>query len=188
LKDGERGFAAAAEKLRDSDRAQWATTLDRLSEQRAGFRREIVEMGHEYGEDVDESGSVAASVHRGWISLKDALTGDDPGGVLTAALTGEVSRRVRIWEGAPAGSQSWIPRVCQPTAHRATRRARRGQGASGLLTFPLVCGYWMPAENPRPRWASSRGSPKLVCAQGGTEAYLSHEGPGLHSRRGPRGS
>jgi len=89
LKDGERGFAAAAEKLRDSDRAQWATTLDRLSEQRAGFRREIVAMGHDYGDDVDESGSAAAALHRGWISLKDALTGDDAGSVLGAAVTGE---------------------------------------------------------------------------------------------------
>jgi uncharacterized protein (TIGR02284 family) len=89
LKDGERGFAAAAEKLRDSDRAEWASTLQRLAEQRAGFRREIVEMGHEYGDDVDESGSVAASLHRGWISLKDALTGDDAGSVLGAAVTGE---------------------------------------------------------------------------------------------------
>ena len=89
LKDGERGFAAAAEKLRDSDRAEWATTLQRLAEQRAGFRREIVGMGHEYGDDVDESGSVAASLHRGWISLKDALTGDDAGSVLGAAVTGE---------------------------------------------------------------------------------------------------
>ena len=89
LKDGERGFASAAEKLRDSDRAEWATTLQRLSEQRAGFRREIVEMGHEYGDDVDESGSVAAALHRGWISLKDAVTGDDAGSVLGAAVTGE---------------------------------------------------------------------------------------------------
>ena len=89
LKDGERGFAAASEKLRDSDRAEWATTLQRLSEQRAGFRREIVELGHAYGDDVDESGSAAAALHRGWISLKDALTGDDAGSVLGAAGTGE---------------------------------------------------------------------------------------------------
>jgi len=89
LKDGENGFASAAEKLRDSDRPEWATTLDRLSEQRAGFRREIVALGHEYGEDVDESGSAAAALHRGWISLKDAMTGDDAGSVLGAAVSGE---------------------------------------------------------------------------------------------------
>ncbi len=89
LKDGERGFAQAAEKLQDDDRPEWAATLQRLSEERAGFRREIVGMGHAYGEDVDESGSVASALHRGWISLKDALTGDDAGSVLGAAVTGE---------------------------------------------------------------------------------------------------
>ena len=89
LKDGERGFASAADKLRDGDHAEWSTTLDRLSKQRADFHREIVDLGEDYGDDVDESGSLAATAHRGWISLKDALTGDDPSHVLAAALTGE---------------------------------------------------------------------------------------------------
>lgn len=89
LKDGERGFADAAEKLRDGKHPEWATTLQRFSDQRAGFWREIVDMGHDYGDDVDESGTVAAAVHRGWIAVKDALTGDDPEAVLKAALTGE---------------------------------------------------------------------------------------------------
>ena len=89
LRDGENGFATAAEKLRDSDHPQWAATLERLSEQRAGFRKEIVAMGHDYGDDVNESGTAAAALHRGWIALKDALTGDDAGSVLGAAVTGE---------------------------------------------------------------------------------------------------
>jgi uncharacterized protein (TIGR02284 family) len=89
LKDGERGFADAADKLRDGEHPEWATTLQRFSDQRAGFWREIVDMGHDYGDDVDESGSVAAAVHRGWIALKDAVSGDDPEAVLKAALTGE---------------------------------------------------------------------------------------------------
>ena len=89
LRDGESGFASAAEKVRDSDRSEWAATLQRFSEQRAGFRREIVELGHEYNDDVDESGSATAALHRGWIALKDALTGDDAGSVLAAAVTGE---------------------------------------------------------------------------------------------------
>jgi uncharacterized protein (TIGR02284 family) len=89
LKDGERGFADAADKLRDGEHPEWATTLERFSEQRAGFWREIVDLGHAYGDDVDESGTVAAAVHRGWISLKDALTGDDAEAVLKAAATGE---------------------------------------------------------------------------------------------------
>ena len=89
LKDGERGFASAAEKLKGDDHPMWAATLQRLAEQRGEFHREIVALGEDYGDDVDESGTVAATVHRGWLSLKDALTGDAPGGVLKAALTGE---------------------------------------------------------------------------------------------------
>jgi uncharacterized protein (TIGR02284 family) len=89
LKDGERGFARAAEKVRDGDHPEWATKLQGFSEQRADFQREIVSLGHDHGEDVDKSGTLAAAAHRGWISLKDALAGDDPTGVLKAATTGE---------------------------------------------------------------------------------------------------
>ncbi|MCF6378839.1 PA2169 family four-helix-bundle protein [Nocardioides KLBMP 9356] len=99
LKDGEKGYASAADKLRDSDRPEWATTMQRFSEQRAGFAREIVEMGHEYGDDVDESGTVTAALHRGWLSLKDAVTGDDPDAVLGAAETGE-DHAVKEYEDA----------------------------------------------------------------------------------------
>ncbi|WP_353650563.1 PA2169 family four-helix-bundle protein [Nakamurella sp. A5-74] len=89
LKDGQKGFAASAEKLADSDRPEWAATMTRLQRQRTQFTQEIVGLGHEYGDDVDESGSVLGTLHRGWLSLKDALTGDDPSGVLGAAVTGE---------------------------------------------------------------------------------------------------
>jgi len=89
LKDGETGFATAADKLADSDHPEWVTTLRRLGEQRASFVEEIVALGHEYGDDVDEKGSVLAAAHRGWLSVKDALTGSDPSGVLGAAVTGE---------------------------------------------------------------------------------------------------
>jgi len=123
LKDGERGFASAAEKLRDGDRPEWANTLQRLSEQRAGFRREIVEMGHEYGDDVDKSGSATAAVHRGWIALKDALTGDDAGTVLGAAVTGE-DHAVSEYEKALEGDLSAGFRVVVTRQHAAVVAAR----------------------------------------------------------------
>ena len=89
LKDGEHGFLTAAEKLRGSDRPEWADVLQRFSEQRAGFRQEIIDLGHAYDDDVGTGGTVTAALHRGWISLKDALTGDDAGSVLGAVVTGE---------------------------------------------------------------------------------------------------
>ncbi len=89
LKDGRDGFASAAERLRGSDTPELAATMQRLSEQRAQFATEIVDMGHDYGDDVDEGGSAGGTLHRGWLKVKDAVTGDDPGSVLGAAATGE---------------------------------------------------------------------------------------------------
>ena len=123
LKDGERGFAEAADKLRDSEHPEWAETLTRLSTQRAGFASEIVELGHAYGDDVDESGSVAAAVHRGWLSLKDALTGDDAGSVLGAAVTGE-NHAVSEYEKALEADLSAGFREVLRTQHAAVVAAR----------------------------------------------------------------
>jgi uncharacterized protein (TIGR02284 family) len=89
LKDGRQGFTAAADTLRDSDRPELAATMQRLAEQRAQFATEIVDLGHDYGDDVDASGSAGGALHRGWLKVKDAVTGDDAGSVLGAAVSGE---------------------------------------------------------------------------------------------------
>ncbi len=123
LKDGERGFKSAAKKLRDSDHAQWAVVLERLSTQRAGFCNEIVELGHQYNDDVDASGSAAATLHRGWLSLKDALTGDDAGSVLGAAVTGE-DHAVSEYEKALKADLSAGFREVVSRQHQAIVQAR----------------------------------------------------------------
>jgi uncharacterized protein (TIGR02284 family) len=89
LRDGQAGFAKAAERLTESESPDLAATFQRFSDQRAQFAAELEQMGHEYGDDVEESGSVAGAVHRGWLSVKDALTGSSPDAVLNAAETGE---------------------------------------------------------------------------------------------------
>ena len=63
--------------------------MRRLRQQPVRFTAEIVAMGHSYGDDVDESGSALAAPHRGWLTLKNALTGDEPSDVLDAAVQGE---------------------------------------------------------------------------------------------------
>ncbi|WP_380163813.1 PA2169 family four-helix-bundle protein [Jannaschia sp. R86511] len=99
LKDGQKGFGEAADKLTSSNRPEWAATMSRFATQRGQFAQEIVDMGHAYGDDVDESGSVAAAAHRGWLALKDAVSGDDPDGVLDAAVQGE-DHSVQAYEEA----------------------------------------------------------------------------------------
>lgn len=89
LEDGKTGFAKAAEKLADTDRADLAASFQSYSRQRAEFATELRDLAARYGDDIDESGSVAGAVHRGWMAVKDALSGDDPQGVLDAAEQGE---------------------------------------------------------------------------------------------------
>ncbi len=130
LKDGERGFASCRrEAAGQRPSRSGPRTLQRLSEQRAGFRREIVALGHAYGDDVDESGSAVAALHRGWISLKDALTGDDAGSVLGAAVTGE-DHAVSEYEKA--------------LEQRPQRRIPGGRGSAARRE------WWPPATRSRP--------------------------------------
>ncbi len=101
LEDGATGFAHAAEKLRNSDRPDIALTFEGYSAQRAKFSAELEAMAAAYGDDVDEDGSVKASVHRIWMSVKDAVSGSDPDGVLDAAEQGE-DHAVSAYEDALA--------------------------------------------------------------------------------------
>lgn len=89
LEDGRAGFAAGAEKLEADGRSDLAASFRRMSEQRADFSRELRQMAASYGDQVDENGTAAAKLHRGWMTLKDALTGASPTGVLDAAGEGE---------------------------------------------------------------------------------------------------
>jgi uncharacterized protein (TIGR02284 family) len=89
LEDGKNGFAAAAEKLAESDRAQIASRFREFSSQRAQFATELRSMAADYGDDINESGSVGAALHRGWMAIKDAVSGSDAGAVLDVAEQGE---------------------------------------------------------------------------------------------------
>ena len=76
LEDGRKGFAEAADKLADTDRANLAPRFRDFSEQRASMYAELDLLAAAYGDDLEESGSAAAALHRGWMSVKDAITGD----------------------------------------------------------------------------------------------------------------
>ncbi len=89
LEDGRQGFTQAAEKLEDDGHPEIAAQMMGFSNQRAQFSNELRQLASSTGTEIEESGSVAGALHRGWMSLKDALTGDDPHAILSAAETGE---------------------------------------------------------------------------------------------------
>lgn len=89
LEDGRDGFTKAADKLADTDQSELAPRFRQFAEQRGSMVTELETLAAQYGDDIDEDGSVAAAVHRGWLSLKDALSGSSAKGVLDAAEQGE---------------------------------------------------------------------------------------------------
>ena len=89
LKDGHKGYTQAADTLQNEASADAVATLRRFAAERAEFAGELERMAAIYGDDIDEDGSVAAALHRGWISLKDALTGANPAAIYAACETGD---------------------------------------------------------------------------------------------------
>ncbi len=90
LEDGREGFTKAAEKLEADGHGQIATKMREFATQRAELSRELASIAAANGMTFETGdGSAAGALHRGWMSMKDALTGSDPHTILAAAERGE---------------------------------------------------------------------------------------------------
>ena len=87
-KDGQDGFKTAAEGV---DRSDLKTLFYEYSQQRATFAGELQNEVRRLGGDPEKTGSVAASLHRGWIDIKSAVTGHDDNAVIAECERGEDS-------------------------------------------------------------------------------------------------
>jgi uncharacterized protein (TIGR02284 family) len=85
-KDGEQGFRTAAGSLKDS---QIKAKFQEYSRQRGDMARELQAEVRKLGGDPEKSGSMSASLHRGWIDIKSAITGKDDYAILAEAERGE---------------------------------------------------------------------------------------------------
>ncbi len=89
LEDSRKGFLDAAEHLDRSGHHDLAERMKQFSDHRTRLSLELREVATGFGEPIEESGSVGGAVHRGWMSIKDAVSDDDPHEVLAAAEKGE---------------------------------------------------------------------------------------------------
>lgn len=78
-KDGQEGFKEAAEGVERSD---LKSLFYEFSQQRAQFAGELQELVRTLGGDPENSGSVSGALHRGWMNLKSAITGQDEQAIL----------------------------------------------------------------------------------------------------------
>lgn len=89
LEDGRQGFNKAAEEMASNGRADYAAAFRRIADERAAFYTELEQMAAAYGDDVDEDGSVAGTLHRVWMSVRETLAFNDVEAVLKTAEQGE---------------------------------------------------------------------------------------------------
>lgn len=109
-KDGENGFRTAAEGVKNS---QVKTLFSSYSLQRAQFAGELQNEVLRLGGDPEKSGSVAASLHRGWINIKSAVTGESEAAVIAEAERGEDSAVKNYEEALKAGLPANIESIVQ---------------------------------------------------------------------------
>jgi uncharacterized protein (TIGR02284 family) len=86
--DGDLGYRTAARHLHSS---KLRTIFTDYAIRRSQFAEELrAEVEHLGGSPTD-AGSAAASLHRGWIALKSAVSGGDAGAIVAACEAGEDS-------------------------------------------------------------------------------------------------
>ena len=89
-KDGQNGFQVAAEGVERSD---LKSLFYEFSQQRAQFAGELQSLVQQLGGNPENTGSMAAALHRGWINIKSAVTGRDESSILSECERGEDSAK-----------------------------------------------------------------------------------------------
>jgi len=84
--DAQKGFEKAVENTKSSNLKSYFR--DR-SQERAQFVSDLRSELTHYGEKYKESGSAAASVHRGWMDFKSMFSADDDESMLEETIRGE---------------------------------------------------------------------------------------------------
>jgi uncharacterized protein (TIGR02284 family) len=132
-KDGQDGFRTAAEGV---SRPDLKTLFNTFSQQRAQFGAELQNEVLRLGGDPEKTGSVAASLHRGWIDIKSAVTGKDDNAVISECERGEDSAVKNYEEAArdenlPANLREIVQRqyAAVKEAHDRIRSLERATSA-----------------------------------------------------------
>ena len=106
-KDGENGYRHAADKVKDSS---LKSMFMKYSGQRGTYAQELEKLVGGMGEEPTKSEHVTAKLHRGWISVKEAVTGDSDKQIVNEVEAGEDSAMKAYKE---ATSKSLPPEVAQ---------------------------------------------------------------------------
>ncbi len=111
--DGQNGFRTAAEGVESSELIALFNTY---SHQRGHFAFELQNEVRTLGGNAEETGSTAAALHRGWMTIKWTVTGEDEGAIISECERGEVSAvkayREALQKDLPANVRERVENQC----------------------------------------------------------------------------
>jgi uncharacterized protein (TIGR02284 family) len=129
-RDAQEGFRTAAEGVRDGALKELFLSSSR---QRASFVGELRDEVRRLGGEPEDEGSVAGSLHRGWMEIESAATGGDESSIIGECVRGEsaaVSKYVAaLGIDMPANTRSIVER--QFAEFRQSRDRLNSLGRSG---------------------------------------------------------
>jgi len=85
-RDGERGFRAAADAVSDP---RLKALFNELAAERARFATDLVPHLQRLGGTMEDGGTNAGTLHRGWINIKAHVPGHQDHAIVTEAARGE---------------------------------------------------------------------------------------------------
>ena len=102
-KDGMKGYETASENV---ENPQIKSVLSRLAQHRASFVNELESQARQYGINPAQENTVegvvmdaAGAVHRGWINLKSAISGNSSTAILNECENGDAAA-LKVYEQA----------------------------------------------------------------------------------------
>jgi len=146
-KDGANGFRAAAEAVQRPDaKALFTSRVPIIERAAAELQAEVRRLGG----DPETTGSVAASVHRGWIGLKSAVTGKDDAAIITECERGEQLAVTRYEDALEKDLPAEVRALVERQYHGTVQNLERVRALGSALDADS------PTVAPRP--AADRGA------------------------------
>jgi uncharacterized protein (TIGR02284 family) len=125
-RDGQQGFQTALDAVTDSELKK---LFHLYAQERAKFVAELELEVRCHGGSTEESGSIAATLHRGWMNIKSALTGLDEAAVIKECERGEDSA-VKAYDDALRGE---LPADIRPVIERQAAAVREAHARLSAL-------------------------------------------------------
>lgn len=132
-RDGARGFRLAADHVASRDLKDFFTETARQREQ---FAAELLLHAQRLGGGQDSEGTALGAVHRGWMMLKDAVTGYDEEAVMREAIRGEAAAANAYAEAV----MGVLPPEARPVIDRQHEQIRNAQRELDQLRLSRIAG------------------------------------------------